>query len=225
MTETTELADLFQKCYDWPDAKRVMAAGLYPYFVAITGEQGPEVMIEGKKCIMLGSNNYLGLTNDPRVKEAARQAIVDYGVGCTGSRFLNGTLDLHLRLEHEMAEFLEKPAALVFTTGFQVNLGAISSLVGKDDLVFTDRQNHASIFDGCRLAYGKMVKFRHNDPVHLEKMLEKGSPRAGKLVVVDVVYSMEGTLANLPAFVEVCRRHKARLMVDEAHGIGVLGAK
>jgi 8-amino-7-oxononanoate synthase len=173
---------------------------------------------------MLGSNNYLGLTNDPRVKEAARQSILTYGVGCTGSRLLNGTLDIHLKLEAELAKFMEKPAALVFATGYQTNLGGIAAVVGRDDVVLTDRRNHASIFDGCRMAYGKAVKFNHNDMDDLARVLGALPPDTGKLVVMDGVFSMEGTLAKLPEAVALARKHKARFMVDEAHGVGVLGA-
>ncbi|MEK7474942.1 MAG: aminotransferase class I/II-fold pyridoxal phosphate-dependent enzyme [Candidatus Coatesbacteria bacterium] len=215
--------DLFTKCYEWPVVKKAMAEGYYPYFTPITGEQGEEVVIRGKRFIMLGSNNYLGLTNDPRVKEAAREAILKYGVGCTGSRFLNGTLDLHLKLEAELAAFLKKPAALVFSTGYQTNLGIIASLVGKDDVVISDRLNHASIFDGCRMAYGKTLKYRHDDLADLERLLKGAPARAGKLVVVDGVFSMEGTCPNLKRIVELCHQYTARLMVDEAHGLGVLG--
>jgi len=215
--------DIFTKCHEWDLVKKAIAGGYYPYFIPITGEQGEEVTIRGKRFIMLGSNNYLGLTNDPRVKEAAREAILKYGVGCTGSRFLNGTLDLHLKLESELASFLKKPAALVFSTGYQTNLGIISSLVGKDDVVISDRLNHASIFDGCRMAYGKTLKFRHDDMADLERLLRHAQPRGGKLVVVDGVFSMEGTLANLNRIVELCHAHGARLMVDEAHGLGVMG--
>ncbi len=222
-----EWDDVFRKCYEGQEFKRVKAAkaaGLYPYFVPITGEQGAEVTIQGKRLIMLGSNNYLGLTSDPRVKEAAREAILNYGVGCTGSRFLNGTLDIHIKLEEELAHFTEKPAALAFSTGFQANLGAIASLVGKDDVVLTDRRNHASIFDGCRLAYGKTVKFNHNDMPDLARVISGIPHKTGKLIVTDGVYSMEGTIANLPQVVDLARQHRARVMVDEAHGVGVLGA-
>ncbi len=218
-----EEEDLFKKCYEWPDVKRVKAAGLYSYFIPITGEQGAEVVIQGKKKIMLGSNNYLGLANDPRVKEAAREAILSYGVGCTGSRFLNGTLDIHLKLEEELARFMDKPAALAFSTGFQANLGAISSLVGRDEAVITDRQNHASIFDGCRLSYGKVYKFNHDDVDDLARVLDTVPARLRKLVVVDGVFSMEGTVANLPKILAVAKQRKCRVMVDEAHGVGVLG--
>lgn len=215
--------DVFQKCFDWEDFNRVTASGLYPYFVPIAGEQGPEVIINGKKMVMLGSNNYLGLTNDPRVKEAAREAILTYGVGCTGSRFLNGTLDIHVRLEEELARFMQRPAALAFSTGFQANLGSISSLVSKGDVVLTDRRNHASIVDGCRLSYGKIVKFHHNDMSDLARVISAIPAKAGKLIVMDGVFSMEGTIANLRQAVDLARKYGARIMVDEAHGIGVLG--
>jgi len=215
--------DIFTKCHEWPVYKRAVAAGYYPYFTPITGEQGEEVVIKGRKFVMLGSNNYLGLTNDPRVKEAAREAILKYGVGCTGSRFLNGTLDLHLKLEDELARFLKKPAALVFSTGYQTNLGIIASLVGKDDVVISDRLNHASIFDGCRMAYGKTLKYRHDDMADLERLLKHAPPKAGRLVVVDGVFSMEGTMPDLKRIIGLCHQNNARLMVDEAHGLGVMG--
>jgi 8-amino-7-oxononanoate synthase len=217
--------DVFRKCYEWQEAKQVMAAGLYPYFTPITGEQGAEVTIQGRRFIMLGSNNYLGLTNDPRVKEVARDAIRVYGVGCTGSRLLNGTLDIHLKLEEELARFMDKPAAIAFATGFQTNLGAISSLVGRYDVVISDRRNHASIFDGCRLAFGKTIKYNHDDMDDLARVLRGVPPDTGKLVVTDGVFSMEGTIAKLKEAVALSREHGARLMVDEAHGVGVLGEK
>ncbi len=215
--------DIFRKAYEWQEYKQAVDAGLYPYFIPITGEQGEEVIIKGRRFIMLGSNNYLGLTNDPRVKEAARDAITKYGVGCTGSRFLNGTLDLHVEAEAKFAEFMGKPASAVFSTGYQANLGAIFALVGKDDTVFCDRLNHASIFDGCRMALGRTVKYNHEDMEDLDRVLGAAAGKGGKLVVVDGVFSMEGTLANLPAIVGLCKKHGARLMVDEAHGIGVMG--
>jgi len=172
---------------------------------------------------MLGSNSYLGLTTHPRVKEAAKRAIEKYGTGCAGSRFLNGTLDLHLQLEEELADFLKKEAVLLFSTGFQTNLGIISTLVGKGDYVIIDKSDHASIVEGCRLSYGEIKRFRHNDMEHLRKVLDGLSGDSGKMIVVDGVYSMEGDIAPVPELVRVAREYGARLMVDDAHGIGVLG--
>ncbi|MEW6108868.1 MAG: pyridoxal phosphate-dependent aminotransferase family protein [Nitrospirota bacterium] len=214
--------DLFDKCYRFTKAKELMAAEIYPYFRVIESAQDPEVIINGKRMIMVGSNNYLGLTNHPKVKEATIEAIRKYGSGCAGSRFLNGTLDIHVKLEEKLARFIRKETALVFSTGFQVNLGVISALVGKDDIVIIDKMDHASIIDGCRLSYGEVKKFRHNDMADLERILRENRDRK-KLIVVDGVFSMEGDIINLPAVVELSRKYDARLMVDDAHGIGVLG--
>jgi len=218
----TRAPDFFAKCRKFTLAKEVMAAGLYPYFHVVESEQCPEVMVEGRKMIMLGSNNYLGLTNHPKVKEAAIEAVKKYGTGCAGTRFLNGTLDIHVKLEEKLASFFRKEAALTFSTGYQTNLGVISSLAGKHDLVVIDKLDHASIIDACRLSYAEVKKFRHNDMGSLESVLKEGGNR-GILVVVDGVYSMEGDIAPLPDIVKLCRRYGARLMVDDAHGIGVLG--
>ncbi len=216
-------ADLFEKCYRFTKAKELMKAGLYPYFRVIESAQDPVVYINGRRMIMVGSNNYLGLTNDPRVKEAAINAIKKYGTGCAGSRFLNGTLDIHVQTEEKLARFVRREAALIFSTGFQVNLGVISALIGKDDLVIIDKMDHASIIDGCRLSFGEIKKFRHNDVESLEKLLQENEDRP-KLVVVDGVFSMEGDIVNLPEVYRLCKKYNARLMVDDAHGIGVLGA-
>jgi 8-amino-7-oxononanoate synthase len=199
-----------------------MAAGFYPYFRVVESEQDPEVIVEGRKMIMLGSNNYLGLTSHPRVKEAAIAAVKKYGSGCAGSRFLNGTLDIHVQLEEKLAKFFRKENALTFSTGYQTNLGIISSLAGKDDVVVIDKLDHASILDACRLSYAEVKKFKHNDMHSLEYVLSKCGDK-GKLVVVDGVYSMEGDIAPLPDIVKVCKKYGARLMVDDAHGVGVLG--
>ena len=214
--------DLFEKCYKFTRAKEAMAQGLYPYFQAIESGASSEVVISGRKLFMLGSNNYLGLTQHPKVKEAAVKAIQKYGSGCTGSRFLNGTLTIHEELEERLADFMGYEAALVFSTGFQTNQGAISTIVGKTDLILADRQNHASIVDGCRLAFGRTVKFRHNDMDDLERVL-KNSNDGGKLIVVDGVFSMEGDVINLPRVAELALQYGAQVMVDDAHSIGVLG--
>ncbi|GAB4489324.1 MAG: pyridoxal phosphate-dependent aminotransferase family protein [Thermodesulfovibrionales bacterium] len=214
--------DLFDKCYRFTKAKELMAVELYPYFRKIESAQDPEVTINGRSMIMIGSNNYLGLTNHPKVKEAAVEAVRKYGSGCAGSRFLNGTLDIHVELEKKLARFIRKEAALVFSTGFQVNLGVISALVGKDDAVIIDKMDHASIIDGCRLSYGEVKKFRHNDMKDLERVLKQNNGR-GKLLVVDGVFSMEGDIIDLPSVVRLAKSYGVRVMVDDAHGIGVLG--
>ena len=214
--------DLFEKCTKYTAAKEVMAAGFYPYFRVVESEQNPEVIVEGKKMIMLGSNNYLGLTSHPKVKEAAIEAIKKYGSGCAGSRFLNGTLDIHVKLEDKLAKFFRKDAALTFSTGYQTNLGIISSIAGKDDVVVIDKLDHASIIDACRLSFAEVKKFKHSDMGSLEFVLKECGDRC-KLVVVDGVYSMEGDIAPLPSIVKLCKKYGARLMVDDAHGVGVLG--
>ena len=184
---------------------------------------GNEVIIDGQKMLMIGSNNYLGLVSDPRVKEAAFQATLKYGAGCTGSRFLNGTLDIHEELEYKLARFLNKEKVQVFSTGFQTNLGTISCLVGKNDLIFADRSDHASIVDGCRLSFGKTIKFKHNDMEDLARLLEANNHDCGKLIIVDGVFSMEGDIANIPEIVRLARKNGARILVDDAHSVGVLG--
>ena len=214
--------DIFDKCFKFDKAKRLISHGLYPFFRTIQSAQDPEVILDGRKMVMVGSNNYLGLTNHPKVKEAAIEAIKKYGTGCAGSRFLNGTLDIHVQLEEKLARFMRKEAALIFSTGFQVNLGVISALVGKDDIVIIDKMDHASIIDGCRLSFGEIKKFRHNDMADLERVLKEYEDRE-KLIVVDGVFSMEGDIAKLPYIVELTQKYEARLMVDDAHGIGVLG--
>jgi 8-amino-7-oxononanoate synthase len=214
--------DLFEKCNKFTKAKELMSVGIYPYFRVIESAQDPEVIMNGRRMIMVGSNNYLGLTNHPAVKEAAIEAVKKYGSGCAGSRFLNGTLDIHVKLEEKLARFIRKEAALVFSTGFQVNLGVISALIGKDDVVIIDKMDHASIIDGCRLSYGEVKKYRHNDMADLERVLQQTADRS-KLIVVDGVFSMEGDIVNLPGVVELAKKYGARLMVDDAHGIGVLG--
>jgi len=214
--------DLFEKCARFTSVREAMAQGLYAYFRPIASAQDAEVVVNGRRLIMIGSNNYLGLANHPRVKEAAIEAVRRYGTGCAGSRFLNGTLDIHEELERKLARFVRKEAAAVFATGFQTNLGVISSLVGKNDVAIIDKLDHASIIDGCRLAQGEVRRFRHNDMEDLERVLRE-YPDRGKLVVVDGVYGMEGDIANLPEIARLCRAYGARLMVDDAHSLGVLG--
>jgi 8-amino-7-oxononanoate synthase len=214
--------DVFEKCRKFTKAKEAVAAGVYPYYHVVESEQNPEVVIEGRKMIMLGSNNYLGLTSHPKVKEAAIQAVMRYGSGCAGTRLLNGNLGIHMKLEEKLAAFFRKEAALTFATGYQTNLGIITSLVGKHDVVIIDRLDHASIIDACRLSYAEVRKFKHNDLANLEYVL-KDSGKRGKLVVVDGIYSMEGDIAPLPGIVRVCKKYGARIMVDDAHGVGVLG--
>ncbi|HHW21177.1 MAG TPA: pyridoxal phosphate-dependent aminotransferase family protein [Thermodesulfovibrio thiophilus] len=213
---------MFEKCFKFTTAYELQKKGVYPYFRVIESAQGPEVIMNGKKLIMIGSNNYLGLTNHPKVKEAAINAIKKYGTGCAGSRFLNGTLDIHIELEEKLAKFMRKESALIFSTGFQVNLGVISSLIGKDDVVIIDKMDHASIVDGCRLSFGEVKRYKHNDIEDLERVLKECNWKP-KLVIVDGVFSMEGDIAKLPEVVKLCKKYGARLMVDDAHGIGVLG--
>ena len=224
-TETQRSAtDLFAKCSAFTTAREVMAMGVYPYFRMITSAPGTVVTVDGKELIMIGSNNYLGLTNHPKVVEAAADASRRYGSGCTGSRFLNGTLDLHVELENRLAVFMKRPAALVFSTGFQTNLGTISCLVGRTDTIYADRSNHASIVDGCRLSFGRTVKFQHNDMDDLARVLEANANGGGQLIVVDGVFSMEGDIVDLPNLSRLARTYGARVMVDDAHSVGVLGA-
>ncbi len=215
--------DLFEKCWNWTRAKDLMKTGFYPFFMPLDETEGTEVTIGDKKLVMIGSNNYLGLTTHPKVREAAIDATKKFGTSCTGSRFLNGTLAWHLELEQRLAEFMEMEAALVFSTGYQVNVGTISALVCKGDYVITDKDDHASIVDGCFLARGTMKRFRHNDPQDLERVLSNIPLDAGKLVVVDGVFSMGGDIAPLPDIVPLCKKYNARFMVDDAHSIGVLG--
>ena len=217
--------DLFQKCYGFTRARQVQALGLYPYFIPITDSEGTEVEIDGRRLVMAGSNNYLGLTHHPHVVEAAAAAVNRFGTSCTGSRFLNGTLELHEELERRLARFLGRESALCFSTGFQTNLGVISSICGKNDVILCDRENHASIFDGCRLSFAELRKYRHEDMEDLERQLQAASrPEVrGKLIIVDGVFSMMGEIANLPGIVELAKRYGARILVDEAHSVGVLG--
>jgi 8-amino-7-oxononanoate synthase len=214
--------DLFEK-FDRPAFSRALKdKGLYPFFRSIDSAQSPEVVVNGKKMIMTGSNNYLGLNDHPKVKKAAIDAIKKFGTGCAGSRFLNGNLILHEELEKKLARFFHREAALVFSTGFQTNLGCISSLIERTDTVIIDRWDHASIIDGCRMSFGNVKKFRHNDMEDLERILIQADDKR-KLIIVDGVYSMEGDLANLPGISRLARKYGARVMVDDAHGIGVMG--
>lgn len=216
--------DLFNKCeIYYKKVEEAINQGYYPYFKPIESEASNWVTIKGERYLMLGSNNYLGLTNDPRVKEAAIEAVQKYGTGCTGSRFLNGTLDLHLELEEKLAKFFKKDDCIVFSTGYQTNLGIISSLVGKNDYVITDKLDHASIIDGCKLSFGIVKRFSHNDMAGLEKILKSLPKNSGKLIVVDGVFSMEGDLCDLPKIIELKEKYGARVLVDEAHSVGVLG--
>jgi len=215
--------DLFEKCRNFTAAKEAMERGVYPYFIPLNENEGTEVVYQGRRLIMCGSNNYLGLTTHPKVREAAIEAINRFGTSCTGSRFLNGTLAMHEQLEAELAEWVGKEAALIFSTGMQTNLGTISALIGRDDVVLLDKEDHASIVDGARLGYGKIERFRHNDMDHLERVLKSIPDSAGKLIVVDGLFSMEGDLANLPEMVKIAKYYGARLMVDDAHGMGVMG--
>lgn len=217
------MQDIFDKSRQFTAAQDAIRDGYYPYFIPLKENEGTEVVLHGKRLIMCGSNNYLGLTTDPRVREAAIEAIKRYGTSCTGSRFLNGTLELHEELEHEIAAYVGKESALVFSTGMQTNLGAISALVGRGDTVILDKDDHASIVDGARLGYGKIERYQHNDLDHLERVLQSIPETSGKLVVVDGVFSMGGDLAPLPQMLPILRKYGARLMVDDAHGIGVVG--
>jgi 8-amino-7-oxononanoate synthase len=215
--------DLFQKCYEFTAARDAIEGGYYPYFIPLSENEGSEVEYKGHRMIMCGSNNYLGLTTHPKVREAAQEAIRRFGTSCTGSRFLNGTLELHEQLERELAAWVGKEAGLVFSTGMQVNLGTISALVGREDIVILDKDDHASIVDGAKLSSGKIERFRHNDMVHLERVMKSLPPEAGKLIVVDGLFSMEGDIAPLPELIPIARKYAARLMVDDAHAMGVLG--
>ncbi len=215
--------DVFEKCRQYVRSHEARREGLYPYYRVISSAQEPLVIHDGRELVMLGSNNYLGLTNHPEVKEASALALARYGTGCAGSRLLNGTLDIHVQLEERIAGFLGREAALTFSTGFQVNLGVLSCLLGRSDVAFLDSLDHACIIDGCRLGFGRDYKFRHNDMEDLEKKLKAAPADRGRLIVVDGVFSMEGDLADLPRIVELKRRHEARLMVDDAHGLGVFG--
>ena len=215
--------DIFKKCLDFKVVSDARERGTYPYFIPLDKNEGTEVLYEGRRIIMCGSNNYLGLTTHPKVRKAAMDAIAEYGTSCTGSRFLNGNMTLIENLERELAEWVGMEAALVFSTGMQVNLGTISALVGKNDIVILDKEDHASIVDGAFLSGGKIERFRHNDMEHLERVLKSLPADKGKLLVVDGLFSMEGDIAPLPEIVALCQRYGIRLMVDDAHAFGILG--
>ena len=211
------------KLSKYQEPQKAKAAGIYPYFRAISSEQDTEVIINGKKVLMFGSNSYMGLTNHPKVKEAAIEATKKYGTGCAGSPFLNGTLDIHKQLEARLAEFVGKEDAMIYSTGFEVNLGVVSCITGREDYVILDEQDHASIIEGRRLSFSTPLKYKHNDMDSLEDQLKKCAPDKVKLIVTDGVFSMEGDVANLPKIVELAKKYDATVMVDEAHGIGVFG--
>ena len=215
--------DIFKKTEGVHNYNIAKDKGIYPYFHKLLSGQDVVVNMEGKRTIMLGSNNYLGLTNHPKVIEAGVEAIKKYGSGCSGSRFLNGTLDLHLKLEREIADFLHKEEAVTFSTGFQSNLGVISAIVGRNDYIICDKENHASIYDGCKLSYGKMLRYNHNDMADLESKLKFVPKESGVLIITDGVFSMSGDICNLPKIVELAKKYGARIMVDDAHGLGVIG--
>lgn len=215
--------DVFRKCSEDTRYRELRRENLYTYYRGISSPQDPVVTMDGQKVVMLGSNNYLGLTSHPAVKEASAAAVMRYGTGCAGSRLLNGTLDIHIELEERLAAFMRSEAALTFSTGFQVNLGVLSCLLGRQDVAFLDSMDHASIIDGVRLGFGKSLKYKHNDMADLEGKLARISDDKGKLIAVDGVFSMEGDIANLPEIVKLKNSYGARLLVDDAHGIGVLG--
>ncbi|MCK4551641.1 MAG: aminotransferase class I/II-fold pyridoxal phosphate-dependent enzyme [Tenericutes bacterium] len=217
--------DLFKKCEDFKTVEETKALGIYPYFHALESKQDIVVNMEGKREIMIGSNNYLGLTGDPRVIEAGVIAMEKFGSGVSGSRFLNGTLTTHVILEKELAEFLNKEDCVTFSTGFQTNLGIISAIAGRNDIIFCDRENHASIYDGARLSFAKMARYKHSDMEDLEKVLENSDPNKGKLIVTDGVFSMSGDIAKLPEIVKLAKKYGAKVMVDDAHGFGVIGER
>jgi len=223
-TQILQQVQLFEKCRGFTRAREVQAAGLYPYFKPISKAEDTVVVIEGQERVMMGSNNYLGLTHHPKVLEAAARALSQFGSGCTGSRFLNGTLALHEELEARLARFVGKETALVFSTGYQANLGLISGLVGRGDVVMIDKLDHASIVDGAKLSYGETERFNHGDVEQLDRKLQRCSGR-GTMIIVDGVYSMEGDIANIPELVRVAQQHGAALAVDDAHSVGVLGPR
>ncbi|MBL7019325.1 MAG: aminotransferase class I/II-fold pyridoxal phosphate-dependent enzyme [Nitrospinaceae bacterium] len=214
---------ILAKCFGYFAPEQAKELGIYPYFRAIEAIDGCHVVIDGKSAISVSTNNYLGLAQDPRVVEAARDALEKFGIGCTGSRFLNGTFDLHKTLEREISSFLNREDTIVMSTGFQANQGTIACLLGRKDVAFSDRENHASIYEGCGVAPGKTVRYQHNDMDHLEYYLKKYSDVEGKIIITDSIFSMSGDIANLPAIVKLAKDYGANVMVDEAHGLGVMG--
>ncbi|MBQ7499493.1 MAG: pyridoxal phosphate-dependent aminotransferase family protein [Clostridia bacterium] len=217
------MATIFDKCAKYDTAKKLIEQDLFPYFHELQTRQDVEVVMEGKRRIMLGSNNYLGLTTNEEVRAAAAQALEQYGTGCSGSRFLNGTLNLHTKLERTLAEFYGREDAVMFSTGFQSNLGIISAVCGHGDYIISDGENHASIIDGCRLSFAKRYNFKHSDMDDLERILSNLPEESGKLIVTDGVFSMSGDICKLPDIVELKKKYNAAVMVDDAHGLGVLG--
>jgi len=215
--------DIFAKAYDFTKAEEIKAEGLYPYFKPLQATDGTTVQIDGREVIMAGSNNYLGLTNDPRVIEAATDVLKVYGTGCTGSRYLNGTLDLHIELEEKLAEFMRKDSCVLFSTGYQTNEGAIQTIAGRKDVIFSDKDNHACIVTGTLVSNAKTMRFQHNDMEQLEMLMERADENAGKIIVSDGVFSMSGTIANVPELVRLKKKFDARLYLDDAHAIGVIG--
>ena len=215
--------DLFKKCYDFTRVEDMKKINLYPYFHTLSSGQDTIVKMEGKKTIMIGSNNYLGLTSHPEIIEAGIEAIKKYGSGCSGSRFLNGNLDIHIKLEEELADFLNKEACVTFSTGFQSNLGIISAIAGRNDVIVSDKENHASIYDACKLSYAKLLRYEHNDMNDLEEQLKSISEDKGILIVTDGVFSMSGEICNLPEIIKLAKKYGAKVMVDDAHSFGVIG--
>jgi 8-amino-7-oxononanoate synthase len=225
MAETTPLvrSDIFEKAFGYTKADEVKAMGLYPYFKPLEATDGTIVEIEGNEVIMAGSNNYLGLTNDPRTIEAAKDALVKYGTGCTGSRYLNGTLDIHIELEERLATFMQKESCVLFSTGYQTNEGSIQTIAGRNDIIFSDKDNHACIVVGTQCSVAKTMRYQHNDMDHLRRLLEKADPEAGKIIISDGVFSMSGTLAKIPELIDLAQEFGARLYLDDAHAVGVIG--
>ncbi|MCR3906010.1 MAG: pyridoxal phosphate-dependent aminotransferase family protein [Tenericutes bacterium] len=217
------MMDIFKKCYQFDTAKKAREGGYYPYFHELTSKQDTVVHMEGKEMIMIGSNNYLGLTSHPEVIQAAVEATLKYGTGVSGSRFLNGTLNLHKDLERELAAFLNKEDCTIFSTGFQSNLGIISAVAGRNDIIFSDKENHASIYDGTRLSYAEIIRYEHSNMEDLEEKLSKAPDNKGKIIITDGVFSMSGDIAKLPEIVVLAKKYGARIMVDDAHGFGVMG--
>lgn len=221
--DTQQYQKIFKKAHDFTKADEIKKMGLYPYFKPLQATDGSTVQIDGREVIMAGSNNYLGLTNDPRTIKAAQDVLAVYGTGCTGSRYLNGTLDLHLELEEKLANFMGKDSCVLFSTGYQTNEGSIQTIADRNDIIFSDRDNHACIVVGTQVSNAKTVRFRHDDMDHLRAMIEKSDPEAGKIIVTDGVFSMSGVIANIPELVEIAKEYNAGLYVDDAHAIGVIG--